>query len=149
MNDTSTITNVQVSSDVVPTAGAVSATVVGRLVGTTNYSARLRFEPGGVLRMYLLRGETSLNGGGYIVPGSYAAGQVVNVSLSVRGTAPTGGFGRVLGLVLALAILQILSSGLNLLGVSPFLTMVVWGAIILLVMAIGRAISFFAKGPAR
>jgi simple sugar transport system permease protein len=65
------------------------------------------------------------------------------------GTAPTGGFGRVSGLVLALAILQILSSGLNLLRVSPFLTMVFWGATILLVMVISLAISFFAQRQER
>ena len=86
---TSTITNVQVSSDVVPTGGAASATVIGRYT-SQYYGARVRFEPGGVLRMYLLRGETSLvSGAGVIAPGSYAAGQRVNVRLSVRGTNPT------------------------------------------------------------
>ena len=86
---TSTVTDVQVSSDVVPTGGAASATVIGRYT-SQYYGARVRFEPGGVLRMYLLRGETSLvPGGGVVAPGSYAAGQRVNVRLSVRGTNPT------------------------------------------------------------
>ena len=86
---TSTVTDVQVSSDVVPTGGAASATVIGRYT-SQYYGARVRFEPGGVLRLYLLRGETSLGpGAGVIAPGSYAAGQKVNVRLSVRGTNPT------------------------------------------------------------
>ena len=54
------------------------------------------------------------------------------------GTSPTGGFGRVTGLLLALAILQVISSGLNLLRVSPFLAIALWGVTILLVMAIHR-----------
>ena len=57
------------------------------------------------------------------------------------GTSPTGGFGRVAGLVFALAILQVISSGLNLLRVSPFLTIALWGATILAVMALNVAVS--------
>lgn len=47
------------------------------------------------------------------------------------GIDPNGGFGRVGGLVLALVLLQIVSTGLNLLGVSAFLTLAIWGAILL------------------
>lgn len=54
------------------------------------------------------------------------------------GTSATGGFGKVSGLVIALAILQIVSSGLNLLRVSAFLTIAIWGAILILVMIIGH-----------
>jgi simple sugar transport system permease protein len=52
------------------------------------------------------------------------------------GTDPFGGFGKVGGLVLALIILQVISSGFNLLGFSSHLTLAIWGAILLLVMAI-------------
>lgn len=52
------------------------------------------------------------------------------------GTSAVGGFGKVSGLVLALVILQIISSGLNLLGVSSFLTMTIWGGILILVMVV-------------
>ena len=58
------------------------------------------------------------------------------------GTSTTGGFGRITGLVLSLATLQIVSSGLNLLRVSAFLTIAIWGLILIIVMAInhlGRA----------
>jgi simple sugar transport system permease protein len=52
------------------------------------------------------------------------------------GTNPYGGFGKVSGLVIALIILQFVSSGLNLLGVSNFLTIAMWGMIIILVFAV-------------
>ncbi len=61
------------------------------------------------------------------------------------GTSPTGGFGRVPGLVLSLAILQVISSGLNQLRVSPFLTIAMWGAIILLVMALNRILQILER----
>jgi len=52
------------------------------------------------------------------------------------GTSAAGGFGKVSGLIIALIILQIVSSGLNLLRVSNFLTIAIWGMILILVMVI-------------
>jgi simple sugar transport system permease protein len=52
------------------------------------------------------------------------------------GVSAAGGFGKVSGLVLALVILQIVSSGFNLMGVNPFLTVALWGIILILVMVI-------------
>jgi simple sugar transport system permease protein len=52
------------------------------------------------------------------------------------GVKSEGGFGDVTGLVLALVILQIISNGLNLLGVSSFLTVAIWGLIMITVMVI-------------
>lgn len=54
------------------------------------------------------------------------------------GTSAAGGFGRVSGLVLALVILQVVSSGLNLLGVSSFLTIAIWGMILISVMVVNH-----------
>lgn len=54
------------------------------------------------------------------------------------GIDPYGGFGRVAGLVLALAILQTISSGFNLLGLSSQMTLVLWGMTLILVMAVKR-----------
>jgi len=54
------------------------------------------------------------------------------------GTSAAGGFGKVSGLVMALVILQIVSSGLNLLRVSNFLTIAMWGLILIGVMAINH-----------
>jgi simple sugar transport system permease protein len=53
------------------------------------------------------------------------------------GIDPFGGAGKVAGLVLALAILQVISSAFNLLGFSPFLTLAIWGGILLAATAIG------------
>jgi len=50
------------------------------------------------------------------------------------GTDPFGGFGKVGGLVLALFILQMVTSGLNLLGVSSFATVAIWGMMLIGVM---------------
>lgn len=47
------------------------------------------------------------------------------------GVKSEGGFGKVKGLVLSLVILQIMSNGLNLLGVSAFLTVAFWGLIMI------------------
>ncbi|MFS2224763.1 ABC transporter permease [Pantoea sp. B65] len=52
------------------------------------------------------------------------------------GINPDGGFGRIIGLVLALIVLQMLESGLNLLGVSSYLTMALWGAVLILFIAL-------------
>ncbi|MGB8465829.1 MAG: ABC transporter permease [Terrimicrobiaceae bacterium] len=52
------------------------------------------------------------------------------------GVDPNGGFGRVLGLVLSLILLQMISTGFNLLGLSPHLTQAIWGATMILAIAI-------------
>ena len=55
------------------------------------------------------------------------------------GVDPYGGFGRIVGLFVALCILQAISSGFNLLSLSPNLTLAFWGLILLAVMGIKRA----------
>jgi simple sugar transport system permease protein len=50
------------------------------------------------------------------------------------GVNPFGGFGKVLSVFLALIILQLLSSGLNLLGASQHLATAVWGLLLIGVM---------------
>lgn len=52
------------------------------------------------------------------------------------GTDPYGGIGKINGLVVALFILQIASSGLNLLGVSTHFTKALWGIILLMVIGL-------------
>jgi len=52
------------------------------------------------------------------------------------GTSAAGGFGKVSGLVVALLILQVVSNGLNLLRVNNFLTIAIWGFILILVMVV-------------
>ncbi len=51
------------------------------------------------------------------------------------GVSVSGGFGKVSGLFISLVILQIISNGLNLRGISAFFILSTWGLIIILVMA--------------
>lgn len=50
------------------------------------------------------------------------------------GVDPFGGFGTVSGLMIALAILQVLSSGLNQYGLSNYLTVAIWGGTLIAVV---------------
>ncbi|MEN8172433.1 MAG: ABC transporter permease [Chloroflexota bacterium] len=52
------------------------------------------------------------------------------------GTSAMGGFGKVSGLVISLVILQVVSNGLNLLRVNNFMTIAIWGIILILVMIV-------------
>ena len=52
------------------------------------------------------------------------------------GVDPNGGFGKVLGLFLSLILLQIIATGFNLLGFSQFLTQAIWGATMILAIAL-------------
>src|SRR5204863_3195592 len=52
------------------------------------------------------------------------------------GVDPFGGFGKVGGLLLALIILQMISSAFNLLNLSQFLTLAIWGGILIAVAAV-------------
>lgn len=62
---------------------------------------------------------------------------LVTILASVLGGInPDGGFGRIIGLILALVVLQLLESGLNLLGVSSYLTMALWGGVLILFIAL-------------
>ncbi|SHH36648.1 ABC transporter permease [Marivita hallyeonensis] len=68
------------------------------------------------------------------------------------GVNPYGGYGRVIGVVLAVLSMQFLSSGLNMLQVSNFARELIWGALLILVMVINtHAVTAlrgsFAKTP--
>ena len=52
------------------------------------------------------------------------------------GVDPFGGFGKVGGLLMALIVLQVISSAFNLLNFSAFLTLAIWGALIIGVTAL-------------
>jgi simple sugar transport system permease protein len=55
------------------------------------------------------------------------------------GVNPYGGYGKVVGVVLAVLSMQFLSSGLNMLQVSNFARELIWGALLLFVMVINVA----------
>ncbi|MDC7236140.1 MAG: ABC transporter permease [Sphaerochaetaceae bacterium] len=50
------------------------------------------------------------------------------------GVDPAGGFGKIMGTILASIILQIISTGLNLMRLDPFMVTAMWGAIIIFVL---------------
>lgn len=52
------------------------------------------------------------------------------------GVDPSGGFGSVIGVVMAIIILQVLQSGFNILSFSPFFKKFIWGLMLLVVMVI-------------
>jgi simple sugar transport system permease protein len=54
------------------------------------------------------------------------------------GIDPAGGFGRVSGLVMSLIVLQLVSTAANLLNISQFLSLALWGAVLLGVAGVGR-----------
>ncbi|MGH7119413.1 MAG: ABC transporter permease [Acetobacteraceae bacterium] len=58
---------------------------------------------------------------------------VTIVAAVLGGVNPLGGFGKVSGLVLALIVLQLISSAFNQLGLSQFLTLAIWGATLIIV----------------
>jgi simple sugar transport system permease protein len=63
------------------------------------------------------------------------------------GVDPYGGFGRIVGLFVALWILQVIASGFNLMNISPHLALASWGMILLLVMAVKRFAGSLHFGP--
>ncbi len=66
------------------------------------------------------------------------------------GVNPYGGYGRVIGVVLAVLSMQFLSSGLNMLQVSNFARELIWGALLIFVMIINTSVWVgFRKSRAR
>ncbi|MFN3993870.1 MAG: ABC transporter permease [Tabrizicola flagellatus] len=52
------------------------------------------------------------------------------------GVNPYGGYGRIIGVVLAVLSMQFLSSGLNMVGVSNFARELIWGSLLIFVMIV-------------
>ena len=57
------------------------------------------------------------------------------------GVNPYGGYGRVVGVVLAVLSMQFLSSGLNLLGITNFAREMIWGALLIGVMLLNTVLA--------
>ena len=86
----------------------------------------------------LLSGVASLviiSGVNSIRPGYGADYLLLSILIAILGgTDPVGGFGTVLGLSLAIFIMQAMQSGLNILSFSPFMKKFIWGLLLLAVM---------------
>lgn len=63
------------------------------------------------------------------------------------GIDPYGGFGRVGGLCVALAILQAIASGFNLVGLSEQLSLALWGLTLIVVIAVKRLAGLWRIPP--
>nr|WP_241429114.1 LamG domain-containing protein [Agrococcus sp. ARC_14] len=86
---TSNQVEVTLSSDQASAGGTMSIDVIGRQVGSSYYSTRVRLEPNGLIRVYLMRDQTILPGGNVLLPQTYTAGADLHVRLQVTGTSPT------------------------------------------------------------
>ncbi|MFP4201385.1 MAG: ABC transporter permease [Candidatus Acetothermia bacterium] len=62
------------------------------------------------------------------------------------GISPNGGIGKVTGLVLAVLVLQVISSGFNLIGLSSYLAQAVWGITLILAIFLNKSLSGRAYG---
>lgn len=97
-----------------------------------------------LIKTYLLTGLLSgvasliiISGVNSIRPGYGADYLLLSILIAILGgTDPVGGFGTVLGVTLGIFIMQVLQSGLNIMGFSPFMKKFIWGLLLLLVMVI-------------
>ena len=77
--------------------------------------------------------ERSVNAGIALAAGFLGQGAIAFTTIW---TNATSGFGRALPVALALLILQVISSGLNLLGANQHLATAMWGAFLIAVMVV-------------
>lgn len=71
------------------------------------------------------------------MPNAMVNTEMTVLSAAVLGCVDAfGGFGTASGLILALAILQVISSGFNRFGLSNDLTAAIWGATLILVITV-------------
>ncbi|OOF57688.1 ABC transporter permease [Rodentibacter genomosp. 2] len=64
---------------------------------------------------------------------------LISILASVLGGInPDGGKGKLIGILIALILLQIIESGLNMLGVSSYITMILWGCLLILFIFLQR-----------
>lgn len=97
-----------------------------------------------LMRTYLISGILAAMAGLIVISRTNSAKADYGTSYTLQailiavlgGVNPNGGFGTVLGLILAILSLQFLSSGFSMLGFSNFAKEFIWGAVLLLVLAI-------------
>jgi ribose/xylose/arabinose/galactoside ABC-type transport system permease subunit len=65
------------------------------------------------------------------------------------GVSPTSGFGRVSGLVLALVILQLISTAASMIDVGQFIALSIWGATLIGVAGAGALRTWWGKHKLR
>ena len=85
---------------------------------------------GGVVMMARFNSANAAYGESYLL--------ITILAAVLGGVSPSGGFGKVTGLVIALVILQLISTAFNLMNFSQFLTLTIWGATLIAVAGVGR-----------
>lgn len=101
-----------------------------------------------ILKVYLISGMFSAVAGMVIMSRANSAKAdygssylLLAVLIAVLGGVnPYGGYGRVIGVVLAVLSMQFLSSGLNMLQVSNFARELIWGGLLIFVMVINTTV---------
>jgi simple sugar transport system permease protein len=81
------------------------------------------------------------------VKANYAESYVLVAVLAsfLGGVDPNGGFGKLSGMVLAAMILQLISTGLNLMRMDPFMITATWGGIIIIILVVKDAVRGITK----
>ena len=110
-----------------------------------------------LLKVYMLSGGLSAMAGMLIMSRANSAKAdygssylLLAVLIAVLGGVnPYGGYGKIIGVVLAVLSMQFLSSGLNMLQVSNFSRELIWGLLLIVVMIINTRNSFRLWRPKR
>ncbi|WP_159433625.1 PKD domain-containing protein [Agrococcus sp. Marseille-P2731] len=89
VSSTDNLVEVTLSSDTASVGGTMSVDVIARQVGSSVYSTRVRLEPNGLLRVYLLRDQAILPGGNMLLPQAYVPGSDIHIRVQAIGTSPT------------------------------------------------------------
>jgi simple sugar transport system permease protein len=123
-----------------------------RLLGANPVAARFAGVPvrAVIVKVYMLSGGVSALAGLIVLArvnsanADYGSSYLLLVILInvLAGVSVTGGFGSTSGVVLAVISLQLISSGLNFLSVSNFARDLLFGALLVLVMAVRAAAGF-------
>ena len=88
VSSTSTDSTVKFSTTTMPTGGGTYVSVIGRLVGASDYEARVWVKSTGQVQLQLLQGSTVLSAAN-IAGITYNAGDTLSVRVQVTGTNPT------------------------------------------------------------
>jgi simple sugar transport system permease protein len=111
-----------------PTAARFAGLATPRLLMVTYMASGMLAAVAGVIIMARVNSMRADFGASYLL--------LTILVVVLGGVNPYGGYGKVLGVILAVVSLQFISSGLNILRFSNFTREFVWGALLLLVMVI-------------
>ena len=100
-----------------------------------------------ILKVYVLSAVLSAIAG-FIMMGRFNSANpsygesyllVTILAAVLGGVDPNGGFGNIGGVLIALIVLQLISTAFNLLGLNPFLTLAIWGGTLIVTARLGIA----------